>query len=51
MEIFKRVVSEGLHCIQADIDEEVVHMLNSQIGEDRFEERKKILWIYHFFLC
>ena len=47
VQIFGRLASEGLHCRLADIDDEVVHMLNSQIGEDRFEERKKLLWIYH----
>ena len=50
VQIFKRVASEGLHCTQADIDDEVVHMLNSQIGENRSTLRNKILRIYHFLM-
>ena len=42
VDIFKRVASEGLHCRHADIEDEVVHMLNSQIGEDRSEERSAL---------
>ena len=50
VEIFRRVATEGLHCRPADIDDEVIHMLNSQIGEDRSEERKTILRIYHYLM-
>ena len=50
VQIFKRVATEGLYCRHADIDDEVVHILNSQIGEDRSEERKKILQFYHYLI-
>ena len=50
VEIFKMFASEGLYCRPADIDDEWVHMLNSQIGEDRSEEREKALRIYHYLM-
>ena len=46
--IFKKLVSEGLYCAHKNIDTEVVDILNSQISEDKSEERTKILRIYHY---
>ena len=48
--IFKKLVSEGLYCARGNIDEEVVNILNSQISQERSEERTKILRIYHYLL-
>ena len=48
--IFKKLVSEGLYCAHAEIDEEMVDILNSQISQDRSEERTKILRIYHYLM-
>ena len=50
VQIFKRVANEGLYCTDGDIEDEVVHMLTSQIGEDRSEQRNKILRIYHYLM-
>ena len=48
--IFKKLVSEGLYCAHGNMDEEVVDILNSQISQDRSEERTKILRIYHYLM-
>ena len=47
---FKKLVSEGLYCAHGNIDEEVVDILNSQISQERSEERTKILRIYHYLM-
>lgn len=50
-EMVAKLVSEGLHCTLGSINEELVQILDNQLGGvDRSEVRVKILRIYHFLI-